>query len=98
MELMEDRLRIFRINLVARQSLAHTLSFKYFRRCGAPDLFGVKDPIVASRWIIDIDYAQMTSFYPEGLKFRFVVGCLRVQAKIGRRRLAMLWEICPLKP
>ena len=74
---MEDRLQIFWANLGASQSGARTLSFKDFSGCGAPDLFGVKDPIAARCWIVDIECAQMTSFCPEGSKVRFDAGCLR---------------------
>ena len=55
--LMEDRLRIFRTDLAASHPGARTLSFKDFRGCGAPDFFGVKDPIVARQWIVYIECA-----------------------------------------
>ena len=42
---------------------------------------GVKDPIVARQWIVDIEYAQVTSFCHEGSNVRFVVDCLRERAR-----------------
>ena len=77
MEFMEDRLWIFRVNLVASQSGTRTLSFKDFRGCGAPDFIMVKDPIITWCWIVYIECAQMTSFCHDGSKVRFVARCLR---------------------
>ena len=45
-----------------------------------PDFHGVKDPIAARRWIVDIESAQMISFCPGGSKVRFATGCLRDRA------------------
>ena len=80
-ELMEDCHREFRSDMAPCQSGTHTLSFKDFRGCEAPDFYGVKDPIVARRWIVDIEYAQVMSFCPEGSKVRFATGCLRERAR-----------------
>ena len=51
------------------------------RGCGALDFYRVKDPIMARRWIIDIETAHVTSFFPKGSKVRFVVVCLRELAR-----------------
>ena len=80
-ELMQDRLRAFRSDMVTSQSGPRTLSFKDFRGSDAPDFHGVKDPIAARRWIVDIESAQLTSFFLEGSKVRFAVGCLRDKAR-----------------
>ena len=80
-EMMEDRLRAFRSDLASSQSGSRTLSFKDFRSSGAPDFHGVKDPIVARRWIADIESAQLISFCPEGSKVRYAAGCLRDRAR-----------------
>ena len=80
-ELMEDRLRAFRSVMTSSQSGAHTLSFKDFRGCGAPDFFGVNDPIIAKWWIANIESAQLTRFCPKGSKVRFATGCLRERAR-----------------
>ena len=50
-ELMEDRLRAFKIDMAPSHSRARMLSFKDFRGCGEPDFFRVKDTIAARRWI-----------------------------------------------
>lgn len=63
------------------QSGTHTLSFEDFRGCGAPDFCRVKVLSVARRWIVDIEFAHVTSFCPERSKVRFVVGCLRERAR-----------------
>ena len=76
-ELMEECLRAFRSDMASGQSGSRTLSFKDFRGSGAPDFHGVKDPIAARRWIVDIESARLTSFCPEGLKVRYAAGCLR---------------------
>ena len=47
LKLMEERLRAFRRDMASGQSGTHTLSFKDFRGCCAPDFHGIKDPIVA---------------------------------------------------
>ena len=56
-ELMEDRLRSLRSDFPSSQAGACTLSFKDFRGSGALDFHGVKDPIAARRWIVDIESA-----------------------------------------
>ena len=63
---MEDRLWAFRSDMAFGQAGIQTLFFKDFRGCGAPDFHGVKDPIVARRWIVDMESAQLMSFYLEG--------------------------------
>ena len=63
------------------QSGTRTLSFKDFRGCGAPDFSGVKDPIIARRWIIDIEFVQALSFFPKGSKVGFAAGCFKKWAK-----------------
>ena len=80
-EMMEEHLQAFRADLSVRQYGSHTLIFKDFRGCGAPEFFKVNDPIVARWWISDIECVQMTRFCLEGSKVRFVVGCLRKQAQ-----------------
>ena len=71
-ELTEVRLRDFRSDMAHSQSGTRTLSFKDFRGCGAPDFFGVKEPIVAIWWIADIASAQLTSFFHDGSKVRLL--------------------------
>nr|KAJ0216168.1 hypothetical protein LSAT_V11C300131450 [Lactuca sativa] len=80
-ELMEDHLRAFRSDLASGQVSTRTLSFKDFRGCGVPDFHGVKNPIVARRWIADIESAQLTSFCMNGSKVRFAAACLRDRAR-----------------
>ena len=80
MELMKDRLRIFIADLTASHSGALTLSFKDFKGCGAPKLFGWRTPIASRHWPADIECAQMMSFCPERSKVRFVAGCMRERA------------------
>ena len=70
-KLMEDLLRAFQSDMASGQSGTCTLSFKDLRGCGAPDFHGVKDPIVAKRWIVEIKSAQLMSFFPEGSKVRY---------------------------
>ena len=45
-ELMEDRLRVFRSDMASGQSGSHTLSFKDFRGSGAPDSMGRRTPLL----------------------------------------------------
>ena len=80
-ELMEGRLKAFRSEYASSLSGARTLSFKDFRGCGAPEFHGVKDPIVARRWITDMESAQLTNFGPKGSKVWYAVGCLRDRAR-----------------
>ena len=61
-EMMEEHLRAFKSDMASGQSWMHTLTLKDFSGCGALDFHGVKEPIVARRWIADIESAHLTSF------------------------------------
>ena len=67
--------------MVTNQSGSRTLSFKDFKGSGVPDFHGAKDPIATRQWIADIESTQLTSFFPEGSKVRYVAGCLRDRAR-----------------
>ena len=41
----------------------------------------MKDPIVSKRWIAEMEFAELMSFYLEGSKVRYAAGCLRDRAK-----------------
>ena len=60
MEIMKERLRLFRAVMVAAQVGARTPSFQEFKPCGASEFFGVRDTIVSRRWVEDIENAQRT--------------------------------------
>ena len=47
MEIMEEKLRSFQAEIVAGQVGARTPSFWEFKTCGAPEFFGVTNPIVS---------------------------------------------------
>ena len=74
LELMDEWLRTFRDDIVARQIGARTPSFREFKDCGAPNFFRVNDSIASRRWITDMENAQQTSFCPEGEKVGFTDG------------------------
>lgn len=57
MGLLDERLGDFWAEIAAVQLGAWTLSFREFKACGAPEFFGVKDPIASRRWIADMENA-----------------------------------------
>lgn len=75
-EKMEEHFQTFQAEMSSGEHGACTLIFKDFWGCRALDFFGVKDPIISRKWILDMESAQMTSFCPEGLNMRFTAGCL----------------------
>lgn len=54
--------------------------FMDFRGCGAPEFFGVNEPITARQLIADMVCAQKNSFCSKGSKVRFATRCLREKA------------------
>ena len=67
LELLDERLSLFRIEVVAMMG-SHTLTFKDFRACGAPDYHGAREPIASSKWFADVANAFRMSRFPEGGK------------------------------
>lgn len=65
-KMMDEPLQAYRVEMSTRQYKAHTLTFKDFKGCGLQEFFGVKDTNVARRWIVDMEFSKMKSFYPEG--------------------------------
>lgn len=59
------------MDTIVVQHRVRTLTFWEFKDCGAPKLFGKKDPISSRWWIADIESAQRKSFCPDGPKARF---------------------------
>ncbi|KAJ9544945.1 hypothetical protein OSB04_024652 [Centaurea solstitialis] len=57
------------------------VGFKDFAACQSPHFGGDKDPIVASRWISEVEGAFLTSFCPAEVKVRYVANLLRGPAK-----------------
>lgn len=53
------------------------LSFQEFKACVAPEFFGKKDLITSMWWIFDMENAQLTSFFSEGLNMGFTSCLLR---------------------
>ena len=49
MEIMEQRLGSFRVEMTMGQIGARTPSFRESKACGAPEFFGARDPIVSRR-------------------------------------------------
>lgn len=76
-EMIEEHFQTFQVKMFVGKHGARTLMFKDCWGCGAPEFFGVKDPNIARRRIANMECAQMTRFYPEGSKVRFVAGFLR---------------------
>lgn len=62
-EMMVENLRTYRDDMSIGQYGTCTLTFKDFRRCGVPEIFGVKNPTNARGWITYMKCAQMMSFY-----------------------------------
>ncbi|KAJ9547200.1 hypothetical protein OSB04_019743 [Centaurea solstitialis] len=57
------------------------VGFKDFTACQPPHFGGEKDPIVASRWISDVEGAFLTSFCPAEVKVKYAANILRGPAK-----------------
>ncbi|KAJ9545001.1 hypothetical protein OSB04_024708 [Centaurea solstitialis] len=57
------------------------VGFKDFTACQPPHFGGEKDPIVASRWISEVEGAFLTSFCPAEVKVRYAANLLRGPAK-----------------
>ncbi|KAJ9556252.1 LOW QUALITY PROTEIN: hypothetical protein OSB04_010866 [Centaurea solstitialis] len=57
------------------------VGFKDFAACQPPHFGGDKDPIVASRWISEVEGAFLTSFCPAEVKVRYAANLLRGPAK-----------------
>ncbi|KAJ9552277.1 hypothetical protein OSB04_016322 [Centaurea solstitialis] len=57
------------------------VGFKDFAACQPPHFGGEKDPIVASRWISEVEGAFLTSFCPAEVKVRYAANLLRGSAK-----------------
>ncbi|KAJ9541670.1 hypothetical protein OSB04_028176 [Centaurea solstitialis] len=57
------------------------VGFKDFAACQPPHFSGDKDPIVASRWISEVEGAFLTSFCPAEVKVRYAANLLRGPAK-----------------
>ncbi|KAJ9561205.1 hypothetical protein OSB04_006365 [Centaurea solstitialis] len=69
---------------VARSSSTgqnRAVGFKDFTACQPPHFGGEKDPIVASRWISEVEGAFLTSFCPAEVKVRYAANLLRGPAK-----------------
>ena len=81
MEIMEERLRAFRDEIVVGQVGAQTPSFWEFKACGAPKFFKFRDPIVSRPWVADIDNSQHTSSCPDAAKVGFSSCMLRDRAR-----------------
>ena len=67
LEILDERLGAFRTELMAMLG-AHTLTFREFRACGAPDYHGARDPIASGRWLADVANAFHSSRCPAGDK------------------------------
>ena len=80
MEIMEEPIRYFRTEIAAGQIGARAPSFMEFKACGAPEFFGVRDPITSRCWVADMENAQRTSFCPEAEKVGFASCMLRDRA------------------
>ena len=77
MEIMEERLKAFRVEITAGQVGAQTPSFREFKACGAPKFFGDRGPIVSRCWVADIENAQHTSYCRDEAKVGFASCMLR---------------------
>ena len=80
LELMEEKLGTFRAKVAAMMG-SHTLTFREFRACGAPDYHGARDPIASTRWLADVANAFRTSRCPEGDKVRLASCLLKDRAR-----------------
>lgn len=66
MDLMDELLKTSRSEVVGGQVWAQVHSFREFKACGAPEIFGDKDPIAIHPWIDDMENAHQMCFCPEG--------------------------------
>lgn len=80
-ELMDEHLKDFWVELVVGQLWDHTLTFKDFHVCKDPEFFEKKDPVASMYWIVDIECAFQTNFSPEGSKTKFATCLLRDGAR-----------------
>ena len=72
MEIFYERLGTLRTKILAIMG-TFTLSFRMFRVCGVPELFGGKDPISSRRWLADMVNTFRSRFYHERLKVKLLV-------------------------
>ena len=49
---------------------SRTLAFRDFRACGAPDYHEARDPIVSTRWLVNVANTFYTRKCPKGDKVR----------------------------
>lgn len=71
MEILNEWLGAFHIEMAAGRFGVQSLTFREFKTYGALELFGKKDPIVSRQWIMDIESTQQTSYCPERSRVRF---------------------------
>lgn len=76
-ELLDERLGVFRAKIIASQFWARNLTFRKFKAYGSPEFFRKKDHISNRWWFTDMESAQRMSFYPEGSKLMFASSLLR---------------------
>lgn len=103
-ELMEERLGVFHVELKISQFGSYTLTFRDFRSCGDPEFFGKKGPISSRGWIADMENAQMTRSCHTGEKAKFSTCLLRdwdrhwweeVGHTLGAPAIeTMTWQFC----
>ena len=77
MEIMEERLRSFMVEIVIGQIRARAPSFRDFKAFGEPEFSGVQNPISSRHWVADLGNAKCTSFCPEAAKVGFASCKLR---------------------
>ena len=78
--LMDERLVAF-CTEVAAMIGPHTLTFREFRACGAPDYERARDPIASTRWLVVVTNAFYTTRCPEEDKVRLASCLLKGRAR-----------------
>ena len=71
MEVLEQSLGSFRSEMVALIRV-HSLTFREFRACGAPEYFREKDPIMSRHWLEDVANAFRTGSCPDRARVSLV--------------------------
>ena len=80
LEILNERLSAFHAEIMALIA-THSLTFRDFQDCGAPDYHGARDPITSSRWLADVANAFRTSRCPKGDKVRLASCLLKDRAR-----------------
>ena len=81
MEIMDEMLRSFRVQIAAGQIGARAPLFREFKVCGAHESFRVRDSITSRCWVADMENAHHMSSCPDVAKLWFASCMMRDRAR-----------------